>query len=67
MIQLTQAEYDKLLAYEKEEQRLRDIIAEVHSWAVCAAVASPEDMAQNFPRIAEITAPDYGESFLLKG
>lgn len=41
------------------EQRMRDIISEVHAWAVCAAIASPADMAQNFPRIVEITSPEY--------
>ena len=40
-----------------ELDRLRAIIDEVHSWAVCACIASPEDMAQNFPHIVEITLP----------
>lgn len=39
----------------QEIKRLRAIIEEVNSWAVCAGIASPEDMAQNFPRIIEIT------------
>lgn len=38
---------------------LEQIIAEVHSWIVCAAIASPEDMAQNFGRICEITDPEF--------
>ena len=33
---------------------LRVVIAEVHAWAVCAAIAGPEDMYENFPRIVEI-------------
>jgi hypothetical protein len=39
-------------------QHLESIINEVHSWAVCAAIATPDDMAQNFPRIVEITQLD---------
>ena len=31
------------------------VIEEVHAWAVCGAITSPEDMMQNLPRIAEIT------------
>lgn len=42
-----------------EVNRLRKIVDETHSWIVCAAIASPEDMTQNFKRIAEITSPDY--------
>lgn len=34
------------------------IISEVHSWAVCGVIATPEDMMQNIPRIVEITAPE---------
>lgn len=30
---------------------------EVHSWIVCAAIASPDDMMQNAERIEEITRP----------
>lgn len=40
-----------------EVARLRSVVEEVHSWAVFAAFGSPLDMAQNFPRIVEITAP----------
>lgn len=42
-----------------EIERLRGIIDEVHSWAVCGAIATPEDMAQGLPRIVEITTPDW--------
>lgn len=42
-----------------ENAGLRARLDEVHSWAVCAAIASPADMAQNFPRIVEITSPEY--------
>jgi len=42
-----------------EEDRLRAIISEVHSWAGCASIATPEDMMQNIDRIIEITNPDY--------
>jgi hypothetical protein len=49
---------DKLVgAMFDEIERLRAVVDEVHSWAVCACIASPEDMAQNFPHIVEITAP----------
>lgn len=39
---------------EKAVKDLRVVIAEVHAWAVCAAIAGPEDMYENFPRIVEI-------------
>jgi hypothetical protein len=44
---------------DSEIQRLKEIISEVHSWAVCFPIASDQDMAQNFPRIIEITDPLY--------
>jgi hypothetical protein len=50
-----------VLAMLHEVERLRKVTAEVHSWIVCAAITTPEDMAQNFDRICEITAPDYQE------
>lgn len=59
MIQLTQAEYDKLRKSRDEAQRLRKIVDAVHSWAVCAGIATPDDMASNFPHIVKITGPDY--------
>jgi len=59
MIQLTQQEYDRLVAAGAEAERLKSALAEVHAWAVCAPIASPADMAQNLPRIIEITSPDY--------
>lgn len=40
-----------------EVERTRKIINEIHSWIVCAAITTPEDMAQNFDRICEITMP----------
>ena len=48
-----------VLAMLQEVQRLRAIVNEVHNWIVCSAIAPPDDMAQNFGRIAEITDPDY--------
>lgn len=42
-----------------EIARLDKIIEEVHSWVVCGAIATPEDMAYSFPRIAEITEPKH--------
>lgn len=49
---------DKLVySLAAEVQRLREVVAEVHSWAVCSAIATPDDMAQSFPRIVEITTP----------
>lgn len=38
-----------------EIDRLKGVIEEVHSWAVCAGIATAKDMAENFPRIVEIT------------
>jgi hypothetical protein len=32
------------------------VIDEVHSWIVCAAIATPDGMAHNFTRIMEITS-----------
>ena len=43
---------------EEDNVRLRKIVDEVHAWAVCACIATPEDMYQNFPRIVEITSPE---------
>ena len=37
----------------------RAIIDEVHSWIVCAPIASPEEMMQNAERIALITSPEF--------
>lgn len=44
---------------ENEVARLRSIIDEIHSWIVCACIATAEDMAGNFERVAEITDPNY--------
>jgi len=42
--------------------KLEEVISEVHSWAVCGCITSPEDMAQNFEHIVEITKPDCKEN-----
>ncbi len=39
--------------------RQQKIIDEVHSWIVCAAIASDADMMQSAPRIIEVTAPGF--------
>lgn len=39
--------------------RLKRIIAEIHSWIVCAPIATAEDMMQNASRIVEISDPDF--------
>jgi hypothetical protein len=44
---------------EKEIARLKSIISEIHSWIVCACITTPEDMAENFDRVAQITDPEY--------
>ncbi|HDY75601.1 MAG TPA: hypothetical protein ENH49_03670 [Candidatus Marinimicrobia bacterium] len=36
-------------------KELGKIINEVNSWAVCSAIATPEDMMQNIKHIAKIT------------
>lgn len=41
-----------------EIARLSAIVDEVHAWAVCGGIATPSDMAQNLPRIVEITTPN---------
>lgn len=43
------------LAVELEEARKR--LNEIHNWAVCGAIATPEDMMQNLPRIVELSDP----------
>lgn len=52
------AALEALAITETENRRLLDIIDEVHSWAVCACISTPEDMMQNIPRIVEITTPN---------
>lgn len=56
---------DRYIKIASAEATLADarqlIIDEVHAWAVCAAITTPEDMAQNFAHIAEITAPQSDE------
>ena len=52
-----------------EIARLLAVVQEVHSWVVCSAIATPEDMGQNFERIEKITSPDYkggGPGFLFE-
>ena len=51
----TDAVDPEVAALKAENQRLKNVVAEVHAWAVCACITTPEDMAQNFPRIIEIT------------
>lgn len=47
---------DKLIfAMTCEIEQLRARLDEVHSWIVCAAIASPADMMQNAPRIIDVT------------
>ena len=41
-----------------EIARLSAVVDEVHAWAVCGGIATPDDMAQNLPRIVEITTPN---------
>ena len=41
------------LAAELEDARKR--LAEVHSWIVCACIATPEDMMQSAPRMTAVT------------
>jgi hypothetical protein len=48
-----------VLAMLFEVNKLRAVVSEVHSWICCACLSTPDDMAQNFERIAAITSPDY--------
>jgi hypothetical protein len=41
--------------------RLRGVVDEVHSWIVCAPIATAEDMMQSAEHIMEITAPKDGQ------
>jgi hypothetical protein len=52
------AALEALAIVETENKRLRDIIDEIHAWAVCSCIATPEDMMQNMPRVVEITRPN---------
>ena len=52
------AALEALAIVETENKRLRDIIDEIHAWAVCYCIATPEDMMQNMPRVVEITSPN---------
>lgn len=42
-----------------EISRLESIISEFHSWIVCSAICTDEDMMNNSHRIAAITHPQY--------
>lgn len=44
-----------------EIAELRKRLSEVHSWIVCAAIASPEDLMQNAQQIIDVTAPTWPE------
>lgn len=46
-----------LSAAHQEIESLRARLDEVHSWIVCAPIASAQDMLQNAEHIAAITAP----------
>lgn len=55
-------EQEQIVALRDLVSKQREIIEEVHSWIVCACIASPEDMMESAGRIAEITGPDYSAS-----
>lgn len=38
---------------------LRIILDEVHGWAVCGAITTPEDLMRNLEHIVAITSPEY--------
>lgn len=48
---------ENLTAANARVAELEAKLNEVHSWIVCAAIASPDDMMQNAERIEEITRP----------
>lgn len=48
---------DALAEQLAEVTRQQQIIDEVHSWIVCAPIATPDDMMQNAQRIIDITGP----------
>lgn len=48
---------ENLTAANARIAELEEKLNEVHSWIVCAAIASPDDMMQNAERIEEITRP----------
>lgn len=56
------SEQEQIAILQELVSKQREIIEEVHSWIVCACIASAEDMMQSAERIAEITGPDYSAS-----
>jgi hypothetical protein len=52
---------------ERECARLRGVINEVNSWAVCHCITSDEDMMQSIERIVEITTLSDPEIEQMKG
>lgn len=48
---------ENLTAANARIAELETKLNEVHSWIVCAAIASPDDMMQNAERIEQITRP----------
>lgn len=47
----------EITALQDEIKRLAAIVDEVHSWAVCGAIASDADMCESLPHIVAITGP----------
>ena len=46
---------------EKQDDTIRELedrLGEIHSWAVCAAITTPEDMLQNIGRVEEVSNLD---------
>lgn len=46
----------RIATLEAQLQVAQSKLDEVHEWAVCGCIATPEDMMQNLPRIIEITS-----------
>lgn len=57
LVELVDHSSTEIARLQAENTEVRKKLDEVHSWIVCASIASPDDMMQNAERIEEITRP----------
>lgn len=50
---LAQIAVRQIEALERDRRAMRDLLLEINNWLVCAPIATPEDMAQNFEPLHE--------------
>ena len=51
-------DYYKVVDVDEKIKDLKEIISQVHSWIVCSAISSPEDMIKSADWIEDITNLD---------